>query len=33
MQVLWKPHLDGVRHTLCYVSAIANYGLFYEAST
>jgi hypothetical protein len=25
--------LDGVRHTLRYVSATADYGLFYEAST
>jgi len=25
--------LDGVRHTLRYVSATANYGLFYEANT
>jgi hypothetical protein len=33
MQVLRKPHLDGVRHTLRYVSATADYGLFYEAST
>jgi hypothetical protein len=33
MQVPWKPHLDGVRHTLRYVNATANYGLFYEAST
>jgi hypothetical protein len=33
MQVLRKPHLDGVRHTLCYVSATVDYGLFYEAST
>jgi hypothetical protein len=33
MQVLRKPHLDGVRHTLCYVSATTDYGLFYEAST
>jgi hypothetical protein len=33
MQVPRKPHLDGVRHTLRYVSATANYGLFYEAST
>jgi hypothetical protein len=33
MQVPWKPHLDGVRHTLCYVSATTDYGLFYEAST
>jgi hypothetical protein len=33
MQVLQKPHLDGVRHTLRYVSAITNYGIFYEAST
>ncbi len=32
MQVLRKPHLDGVRHTLCYVSATTDYGLFYEAS-
>jgi len=33
MQVPWKPHLDGVRHTLRYVNATADYGLFYEAST
>ncbi len=33
MQVPRKPHLDGVRHTLCYVSATTDYGLFYEAST
>jgi hypothetical protein len=33
MQVPRKPHLDGVRHTLRYVSAIVDYGLFYEAST
>jgi hypothetical protein len=33
MQVPWKPHLDGVRHTLLYVSATTYYGLFYEAST
>jgi hypothetical protein len=33
MQVPRKPHLDGVKHTLHYVSAIANYGIFYEAST
>jgi hypothetical protein len=33
MQVPRKPHLDGVRHTLRYVSAIADYGLFYEVST
>jgi histone deacetylase 1/2 len=33
MQVIQKPHLNGVRHTLCYVSAIVDYGLFYEAST
>jgi len=33
MQVLQKPHLDGVKHTLRYVSATADYGLFYEAST
>jgi hypothetical protein len=33
MQVLRKPDLDGVRHTLCYVSATVDYGLFYEAST
>jgi hypothetical protein len=33
MQVPRKPHLDGMRHTLCYVSAIIDYGLFYEAST
>jgi len=33
MQVPWKPHLDGVRHTLRYVSATVDYGLFYEAST
>jgi hypothetical protein len=33
MQVFWKPHLDGVRHTLRYVNATSNYGLFYEAST
>jgi hypothetical protein len=33
MQVLRKPHLDGVKHTLCYVSATTEYGLFYEANT
>ncbi len=33
MQVLRKPHLDGVRHTLRFVSATSDYGLFYEAST
>jgi hypothetical protein len=33
MQVPQKPHLDGVRHTLRYVSATTNYGFFYEAST
>jgi hypothetical protein len=33
MQVPWKPHLDGVRHTLRYVSATAYYGLFYEVNT
>jgi hypothetical protein len=33
MQVPRKPHLDGVRHTLRYVSATTDYGLFYEAST
>jgi len=33
MQVPRTPHLDGVRHTLRYVSATADYGLFYEAST
>jgi hypothetical protein len=33
MQVPRKPQLDGVRPTLRYVSAIADYGLFYEAST
>jgi hypothetical protein len=33
MQVPRKPHLDGVRHTQCYVSATTDYGLFYEAST
>jgi hypothetical protein len=33
MQVPRKSHLDGVRHTLCYVSATIDYGLFYEAST
>jgi hypothetical protein len=32
MQVFRKPRLDGVRHTLHYVSATTNYGLFYEAS-
>jgi hypothetical protein len=31
MQVLRKPHLDGVRHTLRYVRATVDYGLFYEA--
>ncbi len=25
--------MDGVRHTLRYVSATVDYGLFYEAST
>jgi hypothetical protein len=33
MQVPWKPHLDGVKHTLRYVSATTDYGRFYEAST
>jgi hypothetical protein len=33
MQVPQKPHLDGVRHTLRYVSATSDYGFFYEAST
>jgi hypothetical protein len=33
MQVPRKPHLDGVRHKVRYVSATTNYGLFYEAST
>ncbi len=33
MQVPRKPHLDGVRHTLHYVSATTDYGLFYEANT
>jgi hypothetical protein len=33
MQVPRKPHLDGVKHTLRYVSAIVDYGLFYKAST
>jgi hypothetical protein len=33
MQVPRKPHLDVVRHTLHYVSATTDYGLFYEAST
>ncbi|MCO5570544.1 hypothetical protein L7F22_024267 [Adiantum nelumboides] len=33
MQLLRKPHLDVVRHTLCYVSATLDYALFYEAST
>jgi hypothetical protein len=32
MQVPRKPHLDGVGHTLRYVSATIDYGLFYEAS-
>ncbi len=32
MQVARKPHLDGVRHTLRYVNATADYGFFYEAS-
>jgi hypothetical protein len=32
MQVPRKPHLDGVRHTLHYVNATTDYGLFYEAS-
>jgi hypothetical protein len=32
MQVLRKPHLDGVRHTLHYVNATVNYGLFYDVS-
>jgi hypothetical protein len=32
MQVPQKPHLDGVSHTLRYVSATVDYGLFYEAS-
>jgi hypothetical protein len=33
LQLPQKPHLDGVRHTLRYVSATTDYGLFYEAST
>jgi hypothetical protein len=33
MKVPRKPHLDGVRHTLRYVSATAKYGLLYEVST
>jgi hypothetical protein len=33
MQVPRKPHLDGVRHTLRYVNATTDYGLFYEANT
>jgi hypothetical protein len=33
MQVPRKPHLDGVRHTLRYVSATTDYGLFYEVNT
>jgi hypothetical protein len=33
MQVPRKPHLDGVRHTLRYVSATSDYGFFYEVST
>ncbi len=33
MQVPRKPHLDGVKHTLRYVSATIDYGLFNEAST
>jgi hypothetical protein len=33
MQVPRKPHLDGVRHTLCYVNATTDYGFFYETST
>jgi hypothetical protein len=32
MQVPRKPHLDGVRHKVRYVSATTDYGLFYEAS-
>jgi hypothetical protein len=32
MQVPRKSHLDGVKHTIRYVSATADYGLFYEAS-
>jgi hypothetical protein len=32
IQVPRKRHLDDVRHTLRYVSATADYGLFYEAS-
>ncbi len=32
MQVPRKPHLDGVKHTLRYVSTTADCGLFYEAS-
>lgn len=31
MQLPWKPHLDSVRRTLCYVSATLDYGLFYAA--
>ncbi|MCO5603022.1 hypothetical protein L7F22_057165 [Adiantum nelumboides] len=33
MQLPRKPHLDVVRRTLRYVSAILDYALFYEAST
>jgi len=31
MQVPRKPHLDGVRRTLCYVRSTLDYALFYEA--
>ena len=31
MQVPQKPHLDGVRRTLCYVRSTLDYALFYAA--
>ena len=31
MQSPWKPHLDCVRRTLCYLRATVDYALFYRA--
>ena len=31
MQVPRKPHLDGMRRTLCYTRSTLDYALFYEA--
>ena len=31
MQLPRKPHLDAVRHTLCYVRSTLDYALFYAA--